>query len=157
MSAAAGLQIPSALTTGGEAHNKARAARLHGAMHALNTDIGAQVAAGTLPVDSGRYRQWKRWITAYGRWYGSVGAGFFSGWSAANVAAMLDSYDSEMLDWRSWYGRTFRTPPTGEYTPPKRKRGGGGAGLPATVPAWVWAGLGVAGLYAAAKLAQGLR
>lgn len=157
MSAAAGLQVPAALTTGSEAHNRARAARLHGAMHALNDDIGAQVAAGTLPGDASRLRQWKRWITAYGRWYGAVGEGLFSGWSGGNVAAMLDSYDREMLDWRNWYGRTFRTPPSGRYSPPKRKGGGHGAGLPEDVPAWVWAGLTVAGLYAAAKLVQGLR
>ncbi len=154
--AAAGLQVPSALTTGSEAHNKARAAKLHGAMHALNNDIGAQVAAGTLPADAPRWRQWKRWITAYGRWYGAVGQGLFSGWSAGNVAAMLDSYDREMLDWRDWYGRAFRTAPTGHYSPPK-PRPGDGAGLPKKMPAWVWGGLVVAGTFAAASLIKGVR
>ena len=154
--AAAGLQVPSALTTGSEAHNKARAAKLHGAMHALNNDIGEQVAAGTLAVDAPRWRNWKRWIAGYGRWYGTVGQGFFSGWSAGNVAAMLDSYDREMVEWRDWYGRAFRKAPTGKYAPPKR-RPGDGAGLPKKMPAWVWGGLVVAGTFAAASLIKGVR
>lgn len=157
MSAAAGLQVPAALTTGSEAHNKARAARLHGAMHALNDDIGAQVAAGTLSRDTPRWRNWKQWITTYGNWYGTVGQGLFSGWSAANVAAMLDSYDSEMVEWRNWYGRNFRTAPTGKYSPPKRTGADDGAGLPKKVPAWVWGGLTVAGLFAASSLVKGIR
>ena len=157
MSATAGLQVPAALTTGGGDHNRTRAERLHGAMHALNMDLTQQVRAGTLTTDSARWRQWKRWIEGYGRWYGTAGEGFFSGWSARSVSAMLDSYDREMEEWRSWYGRTFRVSPTGRYAPPKPTGGADGAGLPKSIPAWAWAGITVAGLYAAAKLVHGLR
>ncbi len=157
MSAAAGLQVPAALTTGSEAHNKSRAARLHGAMHALNADITAQVEAGTLSRDTPRWRNWKRWITTYGHWYGTVGQGLFSGWATTNVANTLDGYAGEMVGWRNWYGKNFRVAPTGEYKPPKRTGGDDGAGLPKKVPAWVWGGLAVAGTFAAASLVKGIR
>ena len=145
-------------------YNKGRARRLHGAMHALNDDLGSQVKAGTLAADTPKWRAWKRWITNYGQWFGSVPDGILAsglaGWGTGGVAAMLDSYEREMVDWRNWYGRNFRQPPSGQFNPAGTEAGapqGEGAGIPDEVPGWVWAGLGVAGLFAAASLIRGIR
>lgn len=146
-------------------YNKGRAGRLHGAMHSLNDDLGSQVRSGTLAMDTARWRAWKRWIDGYGKWFGDVPTGVTSfgitGWGTGGVGAMLDSYEQEMLDWRKWYGRNFRVAPSGEYNPigsvAAPGGGGVGAGLPKDVPAWLWAGLGIAGLFAAASLVKGLR
>lgn len=145
-------------------YNKGRARRLHGAMQALNVDMTSQVKAGALARDTPRWRNWKRWINGYGAWFGSIPGGIMGaieGWGTGGVAAMLDSYEREMIDWRNWYGRNFRTPPSGQYNPAGteagRPQGDGGAGIPNEVPAWVWGGIAVAGLFAAASLAKGLR
>lgn len=143
-------------------YNKGRAARLHGAMHALNDDLSAQVAAGTLARDTPRWRNWKRWIKGYGRWFGqvpdSLPESLVNGWGTGGVASMLDSYEREMVDWRNWYEKTFRGPASGVYNPAGTQAGSpGGAGLPKKVPAWVWAVIGVAGTYAAAQFVKGIR
>ena len=142
-------------------YNKGRARRLHGAMHALNDDLGAQVKAGALAADTPRWRAWKRWINNYGRWFASVPDGIVEGslvgWGSGAVASMLDSYDREMKDWRTWYGKNFRQAPSGIFDPEAGRPTGDGAGIPKDVPGWVWAGLVVAGLYGAASLVKGLR
>ena len=144
-----------------ESYNKGRARVLHGAMHALNDDIDGQVRAGTLASDAPKLRAWKNWINGYGRWFGSVPAGLtgvLTGWGSGAVASMLDSYEREMVDWRDWYARTFRGGPSGVYNPAGTDAGNpDGAGFPKKMPAWVWAGLAVAGLYAAGNFVKGLR
>jgi hypothetical protein len=76
---------------------------------------------------------------------------------------MLDSYEREMIDWRNWYGKNFRAPASGVYNPAGTEAGrpqgvpASGAGIPKKVPAWVWGGLTVAGLFAAASLVKGIR
>lgn len=142
-------------------YNKGRASRLHVAMHSLNDDLGSQVRSGTLNRDTPRWRAWKRWIEGYGKWFGSVPTGATSygltGWGTGGVAAMLDSYEAEMIDWRNWYGRNFRVSPSGQYNPRGSATAPPGAGLPERVPSWLWAGLGIAGLFAAASLVKGLK
>lgn len=146
-------------------YNKGRARRLHGAMHALNDDLGSQVKAGTLSADTPRWRAWKRWINNYGTWFANVPDGLVAsalhGWGTGGVASMLDSYEREMTEWRDWYGRNFRAPASGVYNPTGTEAGrppaDDGAGIPKKVPAWVWAGLGVAGVFAAASLVKGIR
>ena len=142
-------------------YNKGRAQRLHGAMHALNDDLDSQVKAGTLATDTPRWRAWKRWITNYGKWYGAVPTGITSfgttGWGTGGVASMLDTYETEMIDWRNWYGKNFRAPPAGQFHPVGSVEAPEGSGIPKKVPAWVWAGLAVGGLFAAASLVKGVR
>lgn len=148
-----------------ESYNKGRARRLHGAMHALNDDITAQVASGALAADTPRWRAWKRWIDNYGKWYGQVPSSFLgsalAGWGTSGIGSMLDSYEREMLEWREWYGKNFRSSASGVYNPAGTEAGikptVPGAGIPKKMPAWVWAGIAVVGVFAAASLVKGIR
>lgn len=78
-----------------------RAKRLHTSMLALNGVLTAQTKAGRFPTSSPRYAEWKRFLSDYGRWYGS--ASFM--WSSDD--ASLEGYEVTFRQWEEWAKTTF--------------------------------------------------
>lgn len=119
-----------------------RAARLHTSMLALNGVLSAQTKAGRFPTTSPRYREWKAFLSDYGRWYGQ--ASFW--WSADD--ATLEGYEKTFQQWEAWAKAQFPAaaadmpiaPPT--FTPDKPD---------GTSPVLIAVGLGV-GLFVAYKV-----